>query len=56
MGGQVNRQAGWTARLQGRLMVGKICGTVLLNHKINNTTTISNIYMIGISSLILEVA
>ena len=51
MGRQVNRQAGYTARLQGRHIVCNVCETVLSNHKINNTTTNSNICWIGISLL-----
>ena len=51
MGRQVNRQAGYTARLQGRHKVCNVCETVLSNHKINNTTTNSNICWIGISLL-----
>ena len=51
MGRQVNRQAGYTARLQGRHIVSNVCETVLSNHKINNTTTNSNICWIGISLL-----
>lgn len=43
-----------TARLQGRQMVCNVCGTVLPNHTINNSTTITNLYLISLS--ILEVA